>query len=346
MERKQLIPVVAQGGSSPVLQSKTVTPTTLSQTVTADQNYDGLSSVTVNATPLQAKAATPSTSQQTISPDENYVGLSAVAIGAVTSAIDANITAGNIKKDVTILGVTGTYEGGGGTNPAVPIVEGTATNITLSDLAGATKLKTYLFYADQNIKSVVIPNTVTSLGSHLFDSSKIESITFENDSQVTSLPSDFCTYCNKLTSITIPKSVSTIYSSFQACTGLTSVTFEHTTESLFLSNYAFYGCTNLVNISLPSNTTGLSTSCFANCSSLTSITIPASITVIGSSAFANCTSLTSVTVLNTTPPTLQYTNAFSNTTCTFYVPAESVAIYKAASGWSTYASRIQAIPNS
>ena len=31
----------------------------------------------------------------------------------VTSAIDSNIQPGNIKKDVTILGVTGTYEGGG-----------------------------------------------------------------------------------------------------------------------------------------------------------------------------------------------------------------------------------------
>lgn len=31
----------------------------------------------------------------------------------VTAAIDSNIVAGNIKKDVTILGVTGTYEGGG-----------------------------------------------------------------------------------------------------------------------------------------------------------------------------------------------------------------------------------------
>lgn len=34
----------------------------------------------------------------------------------VTSAIDSNIQAGNIKKDVTILGVTGTYEGSGGSN--------------------------------------------------------------------------------------------------------------------------------------------------------------------------------------------------------------------------------------
>ena len=32
----------------------------------------------------------------------------------VTASIDSNIVAGNIKKDVTILGVTGTYEGSGG----------------------------------------------------------------------------------------------------------------------------------------------------------------------------------------------------------------------------------------
>lgn len=32
----------------------------------------------------------------------------------VTSAIDSNIVPGNIKKDVSILGVTGTYEGSGG----------------------------------------------------------------------------------------------------------------------------------------------------------------------------------------------------------------------------------------
>ena len=41
----------------------------------------------------------------------------------VTSTIDSNIQAGNIKKDVTILGVTGTYEGsgGGGSNEIVTV---------------------------------------------------------------------------------------------------------------------------------------------------------------------------------------------------------------------------------
>lgn len=69
---------------------------------------------------LQAKNATPSTSQQVVSPDNGYDGLSQVTVGAVTAAIDANITAGNIKKDVSILGVTGTYEGSGGGSTLVP----------------------------------------------------------------------------------------------------------------------------------------------------------------------------------------------------------------------------------
>ena len=61
----------------------------------------------------QEKAVTPTTSQQVVSPDTGYTGLNKVTVAGVTSAIDANITAENIKKDTTILGVTGSLESGG-----------------------------------------------------------------------------------------------------------------------------------------------------------------------------------------------------------------------------------------
>ena len=56
---------------------------------------------------------TPSTSAQEITAPEGVDGYSPVNVAAVTASIDENIVAGNIKKDVQILSVTGTFEGGG-----------------------------------------------------------------------------------------------------------------------------------------------------------------------------------------------------------------------------------------
>ena len=55
--------------------------------------------------------ATPTTSQQTIVAPSGTDGYSPVIISAVTSAIDSNIQAENIKSGVTILGTQGTYTG-------------------------------------------------------------------------------------------------------------------------------------------------------------------------------------------------------------------------------------------
>ena len=61
---------------------------------------------------LQDRTITPSTSKQTVKKtSDSYYGLGTVTVNAVTSAIDANIVAGNIKSGVTILGVTGSYSG-------------------------------------------------------------------------------------------------------------------------------------------------------------------------------------------------------------------------------------------
>ena len=61
----------------------------------------------------EARTITPTTSQQSITVNNGYSGNGTITVEPVTSSIDSNITAGNIKKDVTILGVTGTYEGSG-----------------------------------------------------------------------------------------------------------------------------------------------------------------------------------------------------------------------------------------
>jgi len=78
--------------------------------------------------------------------------------------------------------------------------------------------------------------------------------------------------------------------------------------------------------------------------SLTSITIGSSVTTIEPLAFNSCESLESITCLATAPPTLGVMALNITNDCPIYVPSASVNAYKSASGWSNYASRIQAIP--
>ncbi len=105
------------GGSSGVkLQSKAVSPSESTQTVSPDSGYDGLSKVTVNAisstyigsdvTKKNAATYIPKTTDQSIASGQ-YLS------GTQTIKGDANLVAGNIKSGVSIFGVTGTYAGGG-----------------------------------------------------------------------------------------------------------------------------------------------------------------------------------------------------------------------------------------
>ena len=84
---------------------------------------------------------------------------------------------------------------------------------------------------------------------------------------------------------------------------------------------------------------------FEGSSYLTEATLPATLTSLGTRAFYNCTHLTTLYSLATTPPTFG-SNALYGTTALehIYVPTDSVAAYKAKSGWSSFSAKIEAIP--
>ena len=122
---------------------------------------------------------------------------------------------------------------------------------------------------------------------------------------------------------------------------LTEVTLDNRTTEI--NGYAFGYCSSLTSITIPSSVTSIGHYAFRYCDSLTSITIPSSVTSIGDSAFEGCSSLTSITINATTPPTLGSSGTIPSNVTNIYVPAESVEAYKAASGWSSYSSKISAI---
>lgn len=139
---------VTGGASGASLQSKTVSPSESAQTVKADNGYDGLSQVTVNAvsktyvgsgvTKKSAATYTPGTSDQSIASGQ-YLS------GTQTIKGDANLVAGNIKSGVSIFGVTGTYTGGGSSggsgNNNVEAYAVTSTNPSVSFKTASGNIK-------------------------------------------------------------------------------------------------------------------------------------------------------------------------------------------------------------
>ena len=193
------------------------------------------------------------------------------------------------------------------------------SKISNIDLNGVTEIRDSAFASTSGFTSIIIPPSVTSFGKNAF------------------------TRVSTLNSVTIDYASNAILGSYQfSGSSITSLTIGSNPTSI--GSHMFRDCTGLTSFVIPSNISSIGSSAFYNCSGLTSLVIPSNISSIGDSAFSGCTRLTSITVHSTTPPTLGYGVFDSTNNCPIYVPPESVDAYKAASGWSNYASRIQAIP--
>ena len=152
------------------------------------------------------------------------------------------------------------------------------------------------FSFQTRIKSVTIPDSVTSLGQEAFvGCTGLTSVTIGNG--VTSIGDYAFNDCGGLTSITIPDSVTSIgWSAFKGCIGLTSITIPNNVTSI--GTEAFRGCTGLTSVTIPDSVMRIGGGAFYGCSGLTSIVIPDGVTSIGGSAFSGCAGLTSVTIGN------------------------------------------------
>lgn len=222
----------------------------------------------------------------------------------VTHTFDEAEGVGTITLDgeVTIIGDRAFYKTGitSVTLPASVTTIGSRAFVHCTSLSSITLpegLKTIGYGAFEEgfaLSTITIPSSVTTIGECAFDLTGLESITFAEGSQLTTIEASAFYYNSLLKSIDIPASVTEIGDgAFSNCSALQSVTLPATLKSIGMST--FRKCTALTSITLPTSLDSIGEQAFSQ-SGLESITIPASVDTIGGFAFGACTSLTSIVV--------------------------------------------------
>ena len=213
-----------------------------------------------------------------------------------------------------------------------PFISG-PTRVTIPNTV--TRIRDLAFCFCNTLTSVVIGNSVQTIGEGAFSNTKLTSVTIPNS--VTSIGDEAFAYCQSLASVSLGSRVRTIGNDAFSCTKLTRVTIPNSVTSI--GDDAFYSCpltsvslgsgvrtigtyafsgTKLAGVTIPNSVPsigqGAFSSCpltsvslgsgvrtignlaFSSCTKLTSIHIPASVSSIGATPFQSCTALTSITV--------------------------------------------------
>ena len=150
---------------------------------------------------------------------------------------------------------------------------------------GLTEIRSNALKGVQGITSIIIPESVTSIGFAAFykcDDLTSISIPFTGGGQMGSGETHFGY---------IFGASSNLYNDDYIPESLKNVII---TENI--GNYAFSGISGLTSITIGDGVTNIGNHSFNNCDGLTSITIPDSVTSIGEDAFFGCSGLTSITI--------------------------------------------------
>ncbi len=121
----------------------------------------------------------------------------------------------------------------------------------------------------QNLTEFKVPSNIVMIEADAFkDCYNLQSVIFENGSQLKIIGDYAFSGCRNIVSINIPESVTDI------------------------GERAFSGCNNLESITMPNELLRIGSSAFSGCGSLAKIIIPVKVNYIGERAFAYCDSLT------------------------------------------------------
>jgi len=214
---------------------------------------------------------------------------------------------------------------------------------------GVANIALAAFEKCSSLTSIEIPNTVTNIGNEAFAScTSLTSVVIPNS--VVSIGEDVFKYCSYLTSIDVA-SDNPNYSSIDGVlfnkekttllrcpNGNTRTEYTIPDGVTTIGQRSFESCWQLNSIIIPDGVTTIEANAFEGCVNLTSVSIANSVSTIENEAFLGCQKLTSVTNYAANPQTIAATAfSFANqSSCTLYVPAESVEAYKAADGWKEF----------
>lgn len=160
--------------------------------------------------------------------------------------------------------------------------------------AGVTTIGMNAFRGFEELESVTIADTVTTIGDCAFYncSEKLTSITIPEG--VKTIGNEAFRNCDSLTSVVISNSVNCIGSwAFEGCDNLSSIALPDSMNSI--GQYAF-STTSLTSLTIPEGITKIEEGTFDYCLSLADITIPNSVTDIGDYSFRDCQSLTNIII--------------------------------------------------
>ncbi len=170
----------------------------------------------------------------------------------------------------------------------------------------------------QNLTSVTIPDSVTSIEDYAFSECGLSTI-FVPES-VTYIGNGVFSFCNSLESVTMPNCIEDTYAEafssdkkmetliltggsrgikandFINMDNFKSITLNNNCP--YIEESAFSGCTGLSSITIPESVKTVGNSAFSGCTGINSITLPSTVETIGEGVFSGCTSLTSVTMPN------------------------------------------------